>query len=202
MIGSMLVRLETRGKQIEVDQRSHYFKAGLGSAFMKSIAVCHVEFEHALLNLTLHLVLCGITGLDLRYHEWSVFEQRALEERDLRVGGERSPFLLLLGRRRAYCQVRCHSFAFRLRSVSTLSVCDWALAITTILSEGVDVGHPKPRDLVLGQAEMPQHLLLLLDEVIQQAVSPLLELLCLLGMRRSFVIMPIITTSCCSWPGN
>ena len=94
----MLIRLETRRKQIEVDQRPHYFETGFGSAFMQLIAVCHVELEHAFLNLTLHLVLCRVTGLDLGYHEWSVFEQRALEERDLRVGGERSPFLLLLGR--------------------------------------------------------------------------------------------------------
>ena len=150
MTGAVLVRLETGRKQIEVDQGSHDFEAGFGSAFVQLVAVCHVELEHTLLDLTLHLVLSRVTGLDLGYHEWGVLEQRALEERDLRVGREGRPFLLLLGGRRAYCQVWCHGLAFRLRSVVALSVWDWAVTVAAILSEGIDVGDPEPRNLILG----------------------------------------------------
>ena len=138
----MLIRLETGGKQIEVDQGPHDFEAGFGSAFMQLVVVCHVELEHTFLDLTLHLVLSRVTGLDLGYHEWGVLEQWALEERDLRVGGEGSPFLLLLERRSAYCQVWCHSLAFRLRGVVALSVWGWAVMVAAVLSEGIDVGDP------------------------------------------------------------
>ena len=65
---------------------------------MPLLAVCHVELNHALLDLTLHFVLSRVTGLDLGDDEGSVLEKRALEEGDLRMGREGSPFLLLLGR--------------------------------------------------------------------------------------------------------
>ena len=89
---------------------------------MSLLPVCHAEFDHTFLDLTLHLVLSRIAGLDLGYDEWRIFKQWALEEGDLRVGGEGSPFLPLLRRCRAYCEVRCRSLVFRLCSVLTLSV--------------------------------------------------------------------------------